>query len=71
MLYLTNLRIILINSNNINDKFKGFSIKNYKVYSEKFEQPTMGGNYFHGFIKTYNAIFPTDLEFKIRFKGGD
>ena len=69
-LYLTNCRLFLI-ANHSTQQFKGFEIRNHKIYSEKLEQPVFGANYFHGFIKTYNNIFQHDLEFKIWFKGGN
>jgi len=50
---------------------EGFSIKNHKIYNEKFEQPVLYANYFHGNIKTYNNIFKNDLYFKIIFKAGN
>ena len=63
-MFLTNMRIILQNEKT-KEKFKGMSIKNYKVYEERYISPKFAQNYFFGYIQTYNKLFPKDLQFKI------
>ena len=53
-----------------NTNLKGFSIKLYKVYNENFEQPVIGAKSWTGIIKTYNKIFPEDIQFTVWFDTG-